>query len=108
MLSRRLQISAHDECLMAVAKRSIKTVGLVVKRDRPEAIAIARTLTRFLQSKRKLPLADSETAGENRRRARRTASPRRSRRPDRRARRRRHAARRGAAGRVAAAFRSSA
>ena len=44
------------------AKRSIKTVGLVVKRERPEAIAIARTLTRFLRTKHKTPLADSETA----------------------------------------------
>jgi NAD+ kinase len=47
---------------MAVAKRSIKTVGLVVKRDRPEALKIARTLTRYLRSKHKTPLADAETA----------------------------------------------
>jgi NAD+ kinase len=47
---------------MAAAKRSIKTVGLVVKRERPEAIAIARTLTRLLKNKRKSPLADLETA----------------------------------------------
>jgi NAD+ kinase len=47
---------------MAVAKRSIKTVGLVVKRERPEAIAIARTLTRFLRTRNKTPVADSETA----------------------------------------------
>jgi NAD+ kinase len=47
---------------MAAAKRSIKTVGLVVKRDRPEAIKIARTLTRFLRSRHKTPVADSETA----------------------------------------------
>jgi NAD+ kinase len=45
-----------------VAKRSTKTIGLVVKRDRPEAIAIAKTLTRFLRSKHKTPLAESETA----------------------------------------------
>src|SRR5260370_23569596 len=45
---------------MAVAKRSIKTVGLVVKRDRPEAISIARILVRFLRSKHKVPLAESE------------------------------------------------
>ncbi len=45
-----------------MAKRSIKTIGLVVKRDRPEAIAIAKTLTRFLRSKHKTPLAESETA----------------------------------------------
>jgi len=47
---------------MAAAKRSIKTVGLVVKRERPEAIAIARTLTRFLRARHKTPLADPETA----------------------------------------------
>ena len=47
---------------MAVAKRSIKTVGLVVKRDRPEALTIARTLTRFLRNRNKTPLADPETA----------------------------------------------
>lgn len=47
---------------MAVAKRSIRKVGLVVKRERPEAIAIARTLTRFLRTRNKTPVADSETA----------------------------------------------
>ncbi|HEV2171522.1 MAG TPA: NAD(+)/NADH kinase, partial [Candidatus Binatus sp.] len=47
---------------MAVAKRSIKTVGLVVKRERSEAIAIARTLTRFLRTRQKTPIADAETA----------------------------------------------
>jgi NAD+ kinase len=47
---------------MASAKRSIQTVGLVVKRERPEAVTIARTLTRFLRSKHKTPIADSETA----------------------------------------------
>jgi NAD+ kinase len=49
---------------MASAKRSIKTVGLVVKRDRPEAIAIARTLARFLRAQHKTPLADPETAAK--------------------------------------------
>ena len=47
---------------MAEAKRSIKTVGLVVKRDRPEAVKIARTLARFLRTKHKIPIADLETA----------------------------------------------
>jgi NAD+ kinase len=47
---------------MAVAKRSIKSVGLVVKRDRPEAVAIARSLTRFLRSKGKIPLAEEDIA----------------------------------------------
>jgi NAD+ kinase len=45
-----------------VAKRAIKSVGLVVKRDRPEAVAIARNLTRFLRSKDKIALADVEIA----------------------------------------------
>jgi NAD+ kinase len=45
---------------MAVAKRSIKSVGLVVKRDRPEAISIAKILARFLRSKHKIPLAETE------------------------------------------------
>jgi NAD+ kinase len=45
---------------MATAKRSIKSVGLVVKRDRPEAVAFARTLVRFLRSKNKVPLAEAE------------------------------------------------
>src|SRR5260370_22844100 len=47
---------------MAVAKRSIKTVGLVVKRDRPEAISIARILVRFLRSKHKVAVAETEIA----------------------------------------------
>jgi NAD+ kinase len=47
---------------MAVAKRPIKSVGLVVKRDRPEAILIARSLTRFLRAKGKAALADKEIA----------------------------------------------
>jgi len=49
---------------MAAAKRSIKSVGLVVKRDRPEAIAFARTLVRFLRSKNKVPLAEAEISKE--------------------------------------------
>ena len=47
---------------MAVAKRSIKTVGLVVKRERPEAITIARTLTHFLRNRHKIPISDPEIA----------------------------------------------
>jgi len=47
---------------MTSAKRSIKTVGLVVKRERPEAIKIARTLARFLRARHKTPIADSDTA----------------------------------------------
>jgi NAD+ kinase len=47
---------------MPASKRAIKTVGLVVKRERPEAVTIARTLTRFLRTKHKTPVADAETA----------------------------------------------
>jgi NAD+ kinase len=47
---------------MAAAKRSIKTVGLVVKRERPEALNMARTLARFLRTQHKIPIADPETA----------------------------------------------
>jgi NAD+ kinase len=47
---------------MASAKRPIKTVGLVVKRERPEALKIARVLARFLRARHKTPIADSETA----------------------------------------------
>jgi NAD+ kinase len=45
---------------MAASKRSIKSVGLVVKRDRPEAIKIARILARYLRSVHKTPLAEAE------------------------------------------------
>jgi NAD+ kinase len=55
-------ISAHDKCLIAVAKRSIKTVGLVVKHERTDAVTMARTLTRLLRTRHKTPLADTETA----------------------------------------------
>ena len=48
--------------MIAVAKRLIKSVGLVVKRDRPEAIKIARILTRFLRSRKKIPIAEAEIA----------------------------------------------
>src|SRR6267378_1836369 len=47
---------------MAASRQSIKSVGLVVKRDRPEATSIARVLTRFLLSKHKIPLAEDEIA----------------------------------------------
>jgi NAD+ kinase len=47
---------------MALAKRSIRTVGLVVKQERPEAIAIARILTRFIRNRHKTPISDLETA----------------------------------------------
>ena len=45
-----------------MAKRTIKTVGLVVKYERPDAITVARTLTRILRTRHKAVLADTETA----------------------------------------------
>ncbi len=45
-----------------MTKRSIKTVGLVVKHERPDAVSMARTLTRLLRTRHKTPLADTETA----------------------------------------------
>ncbi|HUO05803.1 MAG TPA: NAD(+)/NADH kinase [Candidatus Binataceae bacterium] len=45
-----------------MAKRSIKSVGLFVKRDRPEAIAVARTLARHLRSRNKAALIEPELA----------------------------------------------
>jgi NAD+ kinase len=55
-------IPAHDKCLNAVAKRTIKTVGLVVKYERPDAITVARTLTRILRTRHKTVVAETETA----------------------------------------------
>jgi len=45
-----------------VAKRSIKSVGLVVKRDRPQAISTARSLTRWLRARHKTVIAEPEVA----------------------------------------------
>jgi NAD+ kinase len=47
-----------------VAKRAIKTVGLVVKRDRPEAITLARNLTRFLRAEGRGAISETSTAAE--------------------------------------------
>jgi NAD+ kinase len=41
-----------------VAKAPIRSVGLVVKRDRPEALEIAGTLAQWLHERRKRPLAE--------------------------------------------------
>jgi NAD+ kinase len=54
----------HDNCQSAVAKRQIKSVGLVVKSDRPDAVALARKLTRHLRSKHHRALAESEIASQ--------------------------------------------
>ncbi|MGH7814307.1 MAG: NAD(+)/NADH kinase [Candidatus Binataceae bacterium] len=45
-----------------MTKRAIKSAGLVVKRDRPDAIALARSLTRLLRARGKLALAEPELA----------------------------------------------
>jgi NAD+ kinase len=45
-----------------VAKRSIKSVGLVVKRDRPDAVTLAKNLARHLRTRRITPVADTEIA----------------------------------------------
>ncbi|HYB89964.1 MAG TPA: NAD(+)/NADH kinase [Candidatus Binataceae bacterium] len=45
-----------------MAKRLIKSVGMVVKLDRPQAISMARSLTRWLRSRRKAVIAEPEAA----------------------------------------------
>ncbi len=52
----------HDNPQNAVAKRRIKSVGLVVKSDRPDAVALARTLSRRLRRLRIETLAETEIA----------------------------------------------
>ncbi|MFZ0889038.1 MAG: NAD(+)/NADH kinase [Candidatus Binataceae bacterium] len=47
-----------------MAKRSIKSVGLVVKSDRPRAVAIARELSGWLRSRRVAVAAQSDVARE--------------------------------------------
>jgi NAD+ kinase len=47
-----------------MAKRSIKAVGLVVKRDRPQALAIARELGAWIVSRQLVALAETDLAGE--------------------------------------------
>src|SRR5271170_8403011 len=49
---------AHDICEGAVAKKTIKTIGLVVKPDRPEAIEIAASLAKWLRASRKHALVE--------------------------------------------------
>lgn len=46
-----------------MAKRTIKTIGLVVKRNHPKAVSIAHKLAQYLRAKRLTVLADMEVAG---------------------------------------------
>jgi len=54
--------SVHDNCGDAVAKPSIKTVGMVVKRDRQEALAIAQELAGWLRANHTVALAEADIA----------------------------------------------
>ncbi|HUA36397.1 MAG TPA: NAD(+)/NADH kinase [Candidatus Binataceae bacterium] len=47
-----------------MARRAIRTVGLVVKRDRPEAVSLARSLTRFLHNEGKGAIAELDIAAK--------------------------------------------
>ncbi|MGH7864876.1 MAG: NAD(+)/NADH kinase [Candidatus Binataceae bacterium] len=46
-----------------MAKRSISSVGLIVKSDRPDALSLARRLARWLRARGKSVLAESDVAG---------------------------------------------
>jgi NAD+ kinase len=54
--------SAHDSRVSPAAKRAIKAIGLVVKRNQPEAVALAQKLARHLKSRRIAALADTDIA----------------------------------------------
>ncbi|MGO9603739.1 MAG: NAD(+)/NADH kinase [Candidatus Binataceae bacterium] len=54
--------SAHDNPEGAVAKRTIKSIGLVVKRDQPHAVSLAQKLAHHIRSKRLIPFAEQEFA----------------------------------------------
>jgi NAD+ kinase len=45
-----------------VAKRTIKSIGLVVKRNQPKAIAIAQKLAHHIRAKHLVPLAETDIA----------------------------------------------
>jgi len=45
-------------------KHSIKSIGLIVKRDRPQALAIARELSGLIRSRRLAALAETDLADE--------------------------------------------
>ena len=46
-----------------VAKRAIKSIGLVVKRNQPKALSIAQKLAHYIRSKRIAAIAETEVAG---------------------------------------------
>jgi len=45
-----------------VAKRVIKSIGLVVKRNQPKALSIGQKLAQFIRSRHLLPIAENEIA----------------------------------------------
>lgn len=45
-----------------MAKRSIKSIGLVVKRNQPKALSIAQKLAHFIRSRHLSPIAENEIA----------------------------------------------
>ena len=45
-----------------MAKRAIKSIGLVVKRNQPKALSIAQKLAHFIRSRHLSPIAESEVA----------------------------------------------
>ena len=45
-----------------MAKRAIKSIGLVVKRNQPKALSIAQKLAQFIRSRHLLPIAGNEIA----------------------------------------------
>jgi NAD kinase len=48
----------HNSREHSVPKHQIKTIGLIVKHDRPEATVIAKTLTKWLRERKKDSLAE--------------------------------------------------
>jgi NAD+ kinase len=54
--------AAHDNSDGAVAKRSIESVALVVKRDGREAVSIARSLGRWLRGEGRRVIAEDDVA----------------------------------------------
>ena len=57
-----MEQSAHDIGVSAVAKRPIKSIGVVVKRNQPQALHLAEKLARHVRSRHITVLAESEIA----------------------------------------------